>query len=378
MPPASPVPGWSSGEVCRLIIARRLMRSTWSLPSTVQPTRTAEGPQGFPGAPDPPYDGPLSARATQQSGRSSGPRGARHREASRTARTSAASGASTARAASRRRPRRPGRPPRRSWWRCRSGADPRGPTRPAAGRPRPRAREARSRWCSPARHRPRPGPRPPAARRGSRDLRRQLPRHPPRGGRPSRGRRRVRRGGRACTDPCTPTPGESAGARQVSLPLPTRPHHGRIRPPRHNRPMSTSRIAVVTGASRGIGAATARALAADGFHVVCAARRRDRIEALAEEIGGRAVACDVTDAESVAGLAREVGGTLHVLVNNAGGAFGSDPVESADPDQWRAMYEVNVLGLLRVTQALLPALRAGGDGLVVNMGSTAGRIAYEG
>ncbi|GAB3794011.1 SDR family oxidoreductase [Nocardioides ungokensis] len=142
--------------------------------------------------------------------------------------------------------------------------------------------------------------------------------------------------------------------------------------------MSTSRIAVVTGASSGIGAATARALAADGFHVVCAARRRDRIEALAEEIGGRAVACDVTDGESVAGLAREVGDTLHVLVNNAGGAFGSDPVESADPDQWRAMYEVNVLGLLRVTQALLPALRAGGDGLVVNMGSTAGRIAYEG
>ena len=142
--------------------------------------------------------------------------------------------------------------------------------------------------------------------------------------------------------------------------------------------MSTSRIAVVTGASSGIGAATARALAADGFHVVCAARRRDRIEALADEIGGRAVACDVTDRESVAGLAREVDGELHVLVNNAGGAFGSDPVESADPDQWRAMYDVNVLGLLHVTQALLPALRASGDGLIVNVGSTAGRIAYEG
>ena len=142
--------------------------------------------------------------------------------------------------------------------------------------------------------------------------------------------------------------------------------------------MSTSRIAVVTGASSGIGAATARALAADGFHVVCAARRRDRIEALADEIGGRAVACNVTDRESVAGLAREVGGELHVLVNNAGGAFGSDPVESADPDQWRAMYDVNVLGLLHVTQALLPALRASGDGLIVNVGSTAGRIAYEG
>ncbi|GAA2137529.1 SDR family NAD(P)-dependent oxidoreductase [Nocardioides koreensis] len=142
--------------------------------------------------------------------------------------------------------------------------------------------------------------------------------------------------------------------------------------------MSTSRTAVVTGASSGIGAATARALAADGYHVVCAARRRDRIEALAEEIGGRAVACDVTDPASVAGLAREVGGELHVLVNNAGGAFGSDPVESADPEQWRAMYDVNVLGLLHVTQALLPALRASGDGLIVNVGSTAGRIAYEG
>jgi len=142
--------------------------------------------------------------------------------------------------------------------------------------------------------------------------------------------------------------------------------------------MSTSRTAVVTGASSGIGAATARALAADGYHVVCAARRRDRIEALADEIGGRAVACDVTDPASVAELAREVGDELHVLVNNAGGAFGSDPVESADPEHWRAMFDVNVIGLLHVTQALLPALRASGDGLIVNVGSTAGRIAYEG
>jgi len=142
--------------------------------------------------------------------------------------------------------------------------------------------------------------------------------------------------------------------------------------------MSTSRTAVVTGASSGIGAATARALAADGYRVVCAARRRDRIEALADEIGGRAVACDVTDRASVAGLAREVGDELHVLVNNAGGAFGSEYVEQADPDDWRAMYEVNVLGLLHVTQALLPALRASGDGLIVNVGSTAGRVAYEG
>ena len=146
-------------------------------------------------------------------------------------------------------------------------------------------------------------------------------------------------------------------------------------------PSRPTRTAVVTGASSGIGAATARALAAAGFHVVCAARRTDRIEALAAEIGGRAVACDVTDDASVAALAEAVagldGGALHVLVNNAGGAFGSEPVESADVEDWRAMYDVNVLGLMRVTQALLPALRASGDGVIVNVGSTAGRIAYE-
>jgi NADP-dependent 3-hydroxy acid dehydrogenase YdfG len=142
--------------------------------------------------------------------------------------------------------------------------------------------------------------------------------------------------------------------------------------------MDHTRLAVVTGASSGIGAATARALAAVGYEVVCAARRTDRIEALAAEIGGRAVACDVTSADSVRGLADAVGGSLHVLVNNAGGAIGSDPVESADAEHWRAMYDVNVVGVLQVTQALLPALRASGDGLIVNVGSTAGRIAYEG
>jgi NADP-dependent 3-hydroxy acid dehydrogenase YdfG len=139
----------------------------------------------------------------------------------------------------------------------------------------------------------------------------------------------------------------------------------------------TQRVAVVTGASSGIGAATAHELARHGFRVVCAARRQQRIEALAGEIGGLAVRCDVTDADSVAQLAEAVGPVLHVLVNNAGGAFGADPVESADPEQWKAMYDVNVLGLLRVTKALLPALRASGDGLIVNVGSTAGRIAYE-
>ncbi len=142
--------------------------------------------------------------------------------------------------------------------------------------------------------------------------------------------------------------------------------------------MSQPRTAVVTGASSGIGAATARSLAEAGYRVVCAARRTDRIESLAAEIGGVAVACDVTSVSSVAGLAAAVGDTLDVLVNNAGGAFGADPVATADPEDWRAMYDVNVLGTLHVTQALLPALRASGDGLIVNVGSTAGRIAYEG
>ncbi len=141
---------------------------------------------------------------------------------------------------------------------------------------------------------------------------------------------------------------------------------------------SAPRTAVVTGASSGIGAATARQLAGAGFHVFCAARRADRVEALAAEIGGTPVTCDVTDPESVAGLAAAVGGSLNVLVNNAGGAFGSSPVAQADSDEWRRMYEVNVIGLMQVTRALLPALIASGDGLVLNVGSTAGRIAYEG
>ena len=138
------------------------------------------------------------------------------------------------------------------------------------------------------------------------------------------------------------------------------------------------RTAVVTGASSGIGAATARALAAAGFHVFCAARRLDRVDALADEIGGTAVRCDVTSAEDVAALAEAVGPRLDVLVNNAGGAFGASPVTSADADDWRRMYEVNVIGLLLVTKALVPALVASGAGVILNVGSTAGRIAYEG
>lgn len=142
--------------------------------------------------------------------------------------------------------------------------------------------------------------------------------------------------------------------------------------------MNHARTAVVTGASSGIGAATARALAGEGFHVFCAARRLDRLEALADEIGGTAVRCDVTDADSVAGLAAAVGDRLDVLVNNAGGALGVDPVATGDVESWRRMYEMNVVGTVQVTQALVGALEASGAGTVVNTGSTAGHGVYEG
>lgn len=136
--------------------------------------------------------------------------------------------------------------------------------------------------------------------------------------------------------------------------------------------------AVVTGASSGIGAASARALAAAGYHVICAARRLDRLNDLAREINGTAIECDITDASQVANLAAQVGDSLNVLVNNAGGAFGSDPVVQSDPDQWRRMYEINVIGTMQVTKALAPALIASGAGTIINIGSTAGRWAYEG
>lgn len=136
--------------------------------------------------------------------------------------------------------------------------------------------------------------------------------------------------------------------------------------------------AVVTGASSGIGAATARRLAAEGYRVFLAARRSDRIESLAAEIGGTAITTDVTDAASVAALADAVGPHLDVLVNNAGGAYGLTPVADADTDAWRRMYEVNVLGVMQVTRALLPALVASGAGAIVTVGSTAGLVAYEG
>jgi NADP-dependent 3-hydroxy acid dehydrogenase YdfG len=138
----------------------------------------------------------------------------------------------------------------------------------------------------------------------------------------------------------------------------------------------TRPIALVTGASSGIGAATARLLSSD-YEVVVAARRADRIQALAEEIGGRAVVCDITDATQVAALVDAIGDRLDLLVNNAGGALGQEPVADADIDAWIGMYDTNVVGTVRVTKALLPAVRAA-EGTIIFVTSVAADGPYEG
>jgi NADP-dependent 3-hydroxy acid dehydrogenase YdfG len=144
------------------------------------------------------------------------------------------------------------------------------------------------------------------------------------------------------------------------------------------RPLpGTGRTAVVTGASSGIGAATAARLAADGFDVVLGARRLDRLTSLADSIGARALPLDITDQASVDEFAAALD-RVDVLVNNAGGAFDAKPVAEADLDSWTRTYDVNVLGTVRLTKALLPALRASGAGDVLFVGSTAGLISYEG
>ena len=140
---------------------------------------------------------------------------------------------------------------------------------------------------------------------------------------------------------------------------------------------SNDRIAVVTGASSGIGEATARTLAAQGFHVVAVARRAERIHALANEIGGTAIVADVTDDVAVEALAGELS-RVDVLVNNAGGARGLEPVADSDLEHWRWMWDTNVLGTLRVTRALLPKLIDSGDGLIVTITSVAALDVYDG
>lgn len=134
--------------------------------------------------------------------------------------------------------------------------------------------------------------------------------------------------------------------------------------------------AVVTGASSGIGAATARALGAAGFHVVLGARRVERCEEIAKEIGGTALPLDVTDRESVRAFADAVP-EAKLLVNNAGGAKGLEPVADADEEDWRWMWETNVAGTLRLTQAFLPKLRTSGDGHIVTVTSIAALDFYD-
>jgi len=139
----------------------------------------------------------------------------------------------------------------------------------------------------------------------------------------------------------------------------------------------SQRTAVVTGASSGIGAASARALAADGWRVIIGARRVDRLEKLAAEIGGTALRLDVTDQASVDEFCAAVE-SCDLLLNNAGGALGTASIADGDVDEWQWMYDVNVLGTLRVTKALLPKLIASGDGQVINIGSIAAREPYKG
>jgi NADP-dependent 3-hydroxy acid dehydrogenase YdfG len=141
--------------------------------------------------------------------------------------------------------------------------------------------------------------------------------------------------------------------------------------------MTARGTAVVTGASSGIGAATARALHEAGYDLVIGARRLDRLRAVAGPLGARPLPLDVTDADSVGAFCAEVP-DCRLLVNNAGGALGLEPIADADEDRWRSMYDANVLGVLRMTRALLPALVASGDGHVVTIGSIAGHEPYPG
>ncbi len=141
------------------------------------------------------------------------------------------------------------------------------------------------------------------------------------------------------------------------------------------------KTAVVTGASSGIGAAAATALAREGYRLMLGARRIERLERLAGELGGAPGVefhvLDVTDPVSVRKFVSQVD-RLDLLVNNAGAAFGLDSIEHAVEERWRAMFELNVMGVLRMTRALLPALRAAGDAHVINVGSTASFEVYPG
>ncbi|MGG6381750.1 SDR family oxidoreductase [Paenarthrobacter sp. NEAU-H11] len=144
--------------------------------------------------------------------------------------------------------------------------------------------------------------------------------------------------------------------------------------------ISQKKAALVTGASSGIGEATVRALAAEGWTVFAVARRADRLAALAQETGAVAVPADISEDDDVSRLVAEVAeaGGIDTLINIAGGARGADTIAAADTEDWEWMYRVNVLGTMKLTRAFLPMLRASGEGTVLNLTSTAGLAAYEG
>ncbi|MFF1383090.1 SDR family oxidoreductase [Arthrobacter sp. NPDC058288] len=141
-----------------------------------------------------------------------------------------------------------------------------------------------------------------------------------------------------------------------------------------------TKAAVVTGASTGIGEATVRALRAEGWTVFAVARRADRLAAVAEATGATAIAADIADDDDVERLLAEVtrAGGIDTLINIAGGARGADRIADAKTEDWEWMFDVNVLGTMKLTRAFLPMLRACGEGTVLNLTSTAGLAAYEG
>ena len=136
------------------------------------------------------------------------------------------------------------------------------------------------------------------------------------------------------------------------------------------------RVAVITGASAGIGAATARRLSKSGLEVILGARRKDRVEEIARDCGGRAVELDVTDEKSIERMATGLD-RVDVLVNNAGLARGRDRISELSEEAARVMWETNVMGLISMTRILLPFIESA-QGHIVNVGSTAGREAYPG
>ena len=143
--------------------------------------------------------------------------------------------------------------------------------------------------------------------------------------------------------------------------------------------MSAREYAVITGASSGIGAATARLLASNGYHVIAAARRTERLAALAaEDKNIEAFTLDVTKQESIDSLTKHLQAKpVSILINCAGGAFDSDPINDSDPEIWKKTFDINVVGSVRMIKAMTPLMQAFGRGHIVMISSTAGHRVYE-